>query len=305
VNAKGRSIAKCATSWQLSLQSQNKSPRTVETYLATVEQFASFLDERAMPTNVTLIEREHVEAYIAWLLDRNAQGAPATANLRYRSLQQFFKWLLAEGEIDASPMANTKPPKVPEKPVPVFEDDSIDRLLKVCAGRDFESRRDTAIIRLFDDTGMRRAELVGLMLGDVSASDRTAHVIGKGGKPRPCFFGKDTALALDRYLRLREDHLYTHSPALWLGRSGPLTGNGLGQMLRRRGEEAGVPNVHAHRFRHNMAHDWKMRGGNETALMAQAGWSSRQMLDRYGKSAAEALAKQEFDRIRDADPRQR
>jgi integrase len=71
-------------------------------------------------------------------------------------------------------------------------------------------------------------------------------------------------------------------------------------MLRRRGQQAGVEHVHAHRFRHTMAHQWKMAGGNESALMAQAGWSSRQMLVRYGKSAQQALAKVEFDRVRDA-----
>lgn len=37
---------------------------------------------------------------------------PATAAIRYRSLQQFFKWLVNEEEIGESPMAKMKPAKV-------------------------------------------------------------------------------------------------------------------------------------------------------------------------------------------------
>jgi site-specific recombinase XerD len=288
-------VEKCATSWRLSLLSQNKSPRTIETYLAAVQQFNAFLIDQGFPTVVTHIEREHVEAYIASLLE---DWSDSTASVRYRALRQFFKWLLEEDEIERSPMERMRAPTVREKPVEVFAQEEIDRLIKVCAGKEFADRRDTAIMRLLDDTGMRRAELCSMTVDDVSLEDRLAFVIGKGGKPRPCAFSPDTGLALDRYLRARECHPLADRSELWLGRLEPLTGNGLGQMLRRRGELAGVEHVHAHRFRHTMAHQWKMAGGNESALMAQAGWSSRQMLDRYGKSAQQALARVEFDRVR-------
>lgn len=44
----------------------------------------------------------------------------ASAATRYRSLQQLFGWLDEEGEIDGTPMAKMRPPKIPEKPVPVL-----------------------------------------------------------------------------------------------------------------------------------------------------------------------------------------
>src|SRR5262249_17340692 len=112
VSRSARSIEKCATSWQLSLLSQNKSPRTIETYLAAVQQFSKFLVDRECPTEVALIEREHVEAYIASLLE---DWSDSTASVRYRALQQFFKWLLDEDEIEHSPMERTKAPTVREK----------------------------------------------------------------------------------------------------------------------------------------------------------------------------------------------
>lgn len=110
-----------------------------------------------MPRSVATIAREHVEAFLIDLQERGHK--PATGSQRFRSLQQFFKWLKEEGELRESPMANMRPPHVPEAPPPVLREPELRRLLAACEGTGFEERRDTAMIRLFHDTGMRRGEL--------------------------------------------------------------------------------------------------------------------------------------------------
>jgi integrase len=67
--------------------------------------------------------------------------------------------------------------------------------------------------------------------------------------------------------------------------------------LKQRAEEAGVRNFHPHRLRHTAAVRWLASGGSETGLMAQSGWASRKMIDRYVRTAAEELASVEFDRL--------
>ena len=121
---------------------------------------------------------------------------------------------------------------------------------------------------------------------------------GKGGRPRVVRIGHEAARALDRYLRIRSRHAQAWRPQLWLGVSnrGPMTANGIYQMIARRGRQAGV-DAWTHRFRHHFSHTWLDRGGAEGDLMELNGWSSPQMLHRYGGSAGGARARRHYDLI--------
>jgi integrase len=166
------------------------------------------------------------------------------------------------------------PPIVPEQPVPVVPDDGLRRLLATCAGKDFDARRDTALILYFLDTGARRSETAALQLADLDFDYQVTTVLGKGRRTRELPFGRRTALALDRYLRARALHRHADSPWLWLGQRGRLTAYGIQQVIRRRAQEAGLPGLHPHQLRHTFCHQWRAEGGNETDLMRLAGWRS-------------------------------
>ncbi len=281
------SLRSLIPSWQLSLRAANKAPRTLETYTLAADQLAKFLDERGMPSAVHAIRREHVEAFIESVL---ANRSPATARQRHGSLLQLFNWLEEEGEIKASPMAKMKPPKVPEQPVPVLSQDQLRGLLATVKGQTFSEKRDNALLRAFLDTGGRLAEITNLTVDDVDLDLKVLIVLGKGARHRSVPFGNKTAQALDRYLRLRRRHRLADMPELWLGKQGPLTRSGIFQLVRRRGRQAGIEGLHPHQFRHTFAHAWLAAGGQEGDLQRIAGWSSRQMLSRYGASAASERA---------------
>jgi site-specific recombinase XerC len=187
-------------SFRRTLRAEDKSERTVKSYTEAVRLFADFLAKRRHPLTVEAITRYDVRAFVA----DQQRWKPLTALNRYRGLQAFFKWAVAEGELHTSPMAGMNPPQIPDEPPPVLTDDELRRLLKACEGRDFTDRRDGAIIRLFLDTGIRISEAAGIMLpGDLDLDDQVVIVLGKGRRPRAVPFGRKTALALDRYLRMR------------------------------------------------------------------------------------------------------
>lgn len=270
-------------SFRLELQSAGRSPATVESYWHALEQFSRHLGWAQAPSPLK-VTRQQVQTFMVFL---NAERAPKTALTRFAALRRFYRWLVSEEELTKSPMQGLPAPGVPESPPDVLRLEDVRRLIEVCRGRSFVERRDEALIRMFIDSGCRVGELAALELVDVDLGNGLARVVGKGRRPRIAPLGAKTAAAVDRYLRVRSAHRHAGSPRVWLGERGALGPDALNRILKRRAAQAGLGRrVWAHLFRHSFSHLWLSGGGSESDLMKLAGWTSPQMVRRYGASAA-------------------
>ena len=274
-------------SWAIDLRSRNLSYRTLETYKLAVDQLGDWMKQRGHSLDVTQITSRDLREFIGRMLDTRSA---TTANQRYRSLRGLFKFLLAEGEIETDPLDKVTRPKIAEKQIEVVSEPQLKALLDTCDPFDFRGRRDTAIIMLMWDTGLRISELTGLKVEDVSLALEVCWVDGKSG-PRQVPFTIITTRAIDRYLRIRSKQRSAHLSDLWLTSRGGgktrtlvMTRSGVAQMLRRRSEQASTGHLHAHMFRHAAADRFLSAGMDEGSVMELLGWSDRSQLDRYGRS---------------------
>lgn len=285
----GPTIASTRDYWVLHLKSEGRAERTIATYLNALRRLDEFLADRGMPRELRAIRREHLEAWIADMLQRNQAG---TVSIAFRAVRPFFRWLVDEDEIDRNPMEKMKAPVPPANPPAVLSDAEIAKLLGACKGADFIGRRDLAILSLMLDTGMRRGELAGMLVGDLNLGQMVAFIEAKSSKSRrgrAVAFGPSTAKAITRYLRHPKAPHDPREP-LWRARTGlPLTGNEIYHTIRRRAQQAGIK-VHPHQLRHTWASRMLSAGHTEGDVMTLGGWSSRDMLSRYGASAASERA---------------
>ena len=142
-------------SWLRSLRARNLSAQTMASYAESARQLFDHHVKAGGKPEIEAIDKRAVEGF---LIDLAARTKPTTVSVRFRALQQLFKWAVDEEFMTRSPMERMKTPAVPEVPVPVVSSEAITSLLATCAGKTFEDHRDRAIILLFVDTGVRLSE---------------------------------------------------------------------------------------------------------------------------------------------------
>lgn len=278
-----------ATVWSAHLEAAGLAPRSVSNYTHTLSLLTRALEPGACPMCCGTHDIE------LWLAAERRDHRPSTAVTRHRHLRLFFSWALSSGLRRDDPIRATPVRKAAQAPVPVIPAGAASAILAGIAVDDELDIRDRAILEMFTSTPARLGEITNLRLGDLFG-DRV-QVLGKGARQRVMPLDRRTQACLADWLDTRAGMRWAKLDWLWITRKGRLTESGIYQVVRRRARQAGVEGMHPHRYRHTFAHRWLLGEGSEGDLMTLAGWNSRQMIDRYGRSAAEERAWVAYRRV--------
>jgi site-specific recombinase XerD len=274
---------------------RGRSPRTCEAYARDLELFAAFTGN-----DVAKAERSDVKAFVLELAGKR-RYMPAAIRRKLVALRRFYRYLVVEGVRDDDPTVGIDPPKLPKRLPVVLREDDVARLLRTPApaGRtDFQKYRDRAILEVLYASGVRRAEVASLDLGDVDLERRIMRVIGKGNKQRTVLINEAAADAMRAYLGYRPR---TNDPAFFIGRRGERLGvRAIWEIVRTIERLSGLT-VHAtpHVMRHSFATHLLENGADLMTIKELLGHESLATTQIYTNVSVEHMRKT-YD---DAHPR--
>lgn len=271
------------------------SEHTLRAYRKDLDAFVS-RNEALEPAG---IERVHIRAFIADI-QKDGSVARATVLRRISALRSFVKFLRANGTLKGNPLLGVPLPKR-QRPLPKFLTEAeMDAILHPeSAGTAAWNRRDKALVELLYSSGLRRAELAGLNVGDVDFLEGTARVFGKGSKERIVPVGRHALTALREYLRDRG--MPPSGEPLFLNlHKGRITVDGIAFVLNRWIKRTSVmKRVSPHVLRHSFATHMLNHGCDIRAVQDMLGHASLQTTQIYTHVSLEKLQ----DTYRSAHPR--
>jgi len=159
------------------------SSHTVAAYTKDIERFFDFVSKEYDLKSLLTVNYSMVRSWIVYLVDTGISNS--SINRKISSLKTYYKFLLKTSQISQTPLAKHRALKVAKKVQIPFSQTEVEDVFELFDhANDFEMLRDKLMVELFYSTGIRRAELIGLRLSDVSEVQKTIKVLGKRNKER-------------------------------------------------------------------------------------------------------------------------
>lgn len=202
------------------------------------------------------VSREQITGYMTQLKEKGL--AAATIARKLAAIKAFYRFMTAEGYMDANPAevveAGTKGIKLPR----VLSEDEVVRLLNQPDITTAEGFRDRTMLEVLYATGIRVSELINLTLERVDLNMKYIIAFGKGSKERIVPLGSVAAEFLQQYLekvRPKLTHAGRNTNIVFLAFGGhELTRQRFWQIIRAYGRKANINKaLTPHILRHSFA----------------------------------------------------
>lgn len=276
---------------------KHASPNTIAAYGRDLDALLAFVEARA-DERPERSASQALDVYVlrAWLGDVARTCKPSSIARKISSVRAFCRWMKQKGHSDVNPAAELMSPKV-RRELPTFL--SAEDAARVIEAPDPESTgarraeeavasRDRALLELLYASGLRVSEACGLDLTDLSLSERTVRVMGKGRKERIVPFGSKAEDALTAWLSVRSELAHARTRfidprAVFVSTRGRRLGPRAAQLIVRRYGllGAGRADLHPHAMRHTCATHMLDGGADLRAIQEMLGHASLSTTQRY------------------------
>ncbi len=250
---------------------RNCAESTIRAYRRDIDRLLDFLQTHHLPTDVRQIQPQHVRAFAASLSDK----APPTINRNLDALSSFFGHLCDTGIVDTNPVSVVERPRRSRK---LPRAATVDQCRKLTTAA--EAIRDRAMILVLACTGVRRGELLGMKVSDLSADLSEVKIRGKGERERVVPIPHQCQEALQDYLDERD----SESSFLFVNNAD----NGVGtttfhRWFHRLLKSAGLQHsdLHPHCLRHSYATNLLREGVDLETIRDLMGHSDISVTGRY------------------------
>ncbi len=270
-------------------------PTTIQGYRHIFNAFLSIMPEietvQDLSTSALLEFFKRLHTRVRKVGDKEYQGVKASTSHTYaKKLNTFFKWLVARGFLNLSPLNDIKLEE------PQYEDDRAltnDEIQKIEASiltnssNLFIQKRNRAMLYVLTLCGIRKGELIGLRVQDIDMEHKLITVrkeTSKSKSTRIIPMNFSLWLCLKDYLQERKNKNYTATSLFVSSQNDKgLTIHGMKHWVNSISRQSDV-RFHLHRFRHTFACALEKQNVSATKIQKLMGHTDIKMTMKYLRS---------------------
>jgi integrase/recombinase XerC len=263
------------------------SSLTCESYARDI----AVLVKLAKETSLDQLQIHHIRRFIAQLHGKGFSGRSLARMLS--AWRGFYNYLTRNHDYVCNPCTGVHAPRSPKSLPHTISPDEAAKLLEFPVDDDLMALRDKAMFELCYSSGLRLAELTALKPADLSFSDGTARVTGKGSKTRIVPIGSQAIQVLREWMKRREVLVKAGATALFVSRYGKnISSRSISQRLKIQAVRQGInANIHPHVLRHSFASHLLQSSGDLRAVQEMLGHASISTTQIYTHLDFQHLAK--------------
>ena len=193
------------------------SPLTAKSYQRDLDRYGDYLSAAYGVDNLCKVSTPMIKSFLVSLKDEGLSNR--SINRMISTLKTFYKYCLREGLMEKSPMFGIKNLKQPKNLVKFVPENDINKV-SFENKDEYTIKRDELLFEILYQTGIRKAELIGMRDKDVDKLEMKVKVRGKRDKERFIPVSRELLAMIGHYQTLRDERFGSHADRLLLNDKG-------------------------------------------------------------------------------------